>query len=71
MQSFAVAALQEAAEDFLVHLFEDVVLCCVHAHRVTIMTRDIQLSLRLRSDHFYNAHCDKERIRRACYGSFN
>ena len=32
----ALLALQEAAEDFLVHLFEDVNLCAIHARRVTI-----------------------------------
>ena len=32
-------ALQEATEDFLVHLFEDCNLCAIHAKRVTISTR--------------------------------
>lgn len=32
----ALLALQEAAEDFLVHLFEDCLLCAIHAKRVTI-----------------------------------
>lgn len=26
----------QAAEDFLVHLFEDAVLCAIHAKRVTV-----------------------------------
>ena len=34
-----VMALQEATEDFLVHLFEDCNLCAIHAKRVTISTR--------------------------------
>ena len=40
-QSTALAALQEAAENFLVGLFEDVNLLAVHAKRVTVMPRDI------------------------------
>ena len=47
-QSQAVMALQEAAEAFLVHLFEDTNLCAIHAKRVTIMQKDIQLARRLR-----------------------
>jgi histone H3 len=40
-QSSAVLALQEAAEAYLVGLFEDTNLCAIHAKRVTIMSRDI------------------------------
>ena len=40
-QSTALAALQEAAENYLVGLFEDVNLLAVHAKRVTVMPRDI------------------------------
>ncbi|KAG6869275.1 hypothetical protein C0993_000028 [Termitomyces sp. T159_Od127] len=47
-QSSAILALQEATEAFLVHLFEDANLCAIHAKRVTIMTRDIQLARRIR-----------------------
>jgi histone H3/H4 len=47
-QSSAILALQEAAEAFLVHLFEDSNLCAVHAKRVTLMTKDMQLARRLR-----------------------
>ena len=36
-QSTALVALQEAAENFLVGLFEDVNLLAVHARRVTVM----------------------------------
>jgi histone H3 len=36
-QSAAIAALQEAAETYLVVLFEDTNLCAIHAKRVTIM----------------------------------
>ena len=36
-QSTALATLQEAAENFLVGLFEDINLLAVHAKRVTVM----------------------------------
>ncbi|KAK4148570.1 histone H3-like protein [Chaetomidium leptoderma] len=47
-QSQAILALQEAAEAFLVHLFEDTNLCAIHAKRVTIMQKDLQLARRIR-----------------------
>eukprot|EP00388_Colpodella_angusta_P043722 GDKK01060477.1.p1 GENE.GDKK01060477.1~~GDKK01060477.1.p1 ORF type:complete len:140 (+),score=34.65 GDKK01060477.1:3-422(+) len=49
-QSQAVMALQEAAEAYLVGLFEDTNLCAIHAKRVTIMPRDIQLARRIRGE---------------------
>ncbi|PHU30442.1 histone H3.2, partial [Capsicum chinense] len=49
-QSSAVAALQEAAEAYLVGLFEDTSLCAIHAKRVTIMPKDIQLARRIRGE---------------------
>lgn len=49
-QPAALNALQEAAEAYLVYLFEDTNLCCVHARRVTIMPRDIQLARRIRRE---------------------
>ena len=52
-QSSAVLALQEAAEAYLVSLFEDTNLCAIHAKRVTIMTRDLQLAKRIRGDRFW------------------
>ncbi|XP_065081818.1 histone H3-like [Ochlerotatus camptorhynchus] len=45
-QSSAVMALQEASEAYLVGLFEDTNLCAIHAKRVTIMPKDIQLARR-------------------------
>ena len=51
-QSTAIAALQEAAENFIVGLFEDVNLLAVHAKRVTVMPRDIRLALRIHGDHY-------------------
>lgn len=47
-QSNAVMALQEACEAFLIHLLEDTNLCAIHAKRVTIMQKDIQLARRIR-----------------------
>jgi histone H3/H4 len=44
-QSSAVLALQEAAEAYLVGMFEDTNLCAIHAKRVTIMPKDIQSCL--------------------------
>lgn len=49
-QSAAIGALQEAAEAYLVGLFEDTNLCAIHAKRVTIMPKDIQLARRIRGE---------------------
>ncbi|KAK9665500.1 hypothetical protein RND81_14G115800 [Saponaria officinalis] len=49
-QSHAVWALQEAAEAYLVGLFEDTNLCAIHAKRVTIMPKDMQLAKRIRGE---------------------
>ena len=49
-QSTAVLALQEASEAYLVGLFEDTNLCAIHAKRVTIMPKDIQLARRIRGE---------------------
>ena len=49
-QSLAIKALQEAAEAYLVGLFEDANLCAIHAKRVTIMPKDIQLARRIRGE---------------------
>ena len=46
----AINALQEAAEAYLVGLFEDTNLCAIHAKRITIMPRDIQLARRIRGE---------------------
>ena len=50
-QTQAILALQEAAEAYLVGLFEDTNLCAIHAKRVTIMPKDIQLTRRIRGEH--------------------
>ena len=49
-QASAVLALQEAAEAYLVGLFEDTNLCAIHAKRVTIMPKDMQLARRIRGE---------------------
>ncbi|XP_074156222.1 histone H3-like centromeric protein A isoform X2 [Sminthopsis crassicaudata] len=47
-QSQALLALQEAAEAFITHLFEDAYLLSIHARRVTLYPKDIQLARRIR-----------------------
>ena len=42
-RSSTITTLQEASEAYLVHLYEDTNLCAIHAKRVTIMPKDIQL----------------------------
>lgn len=49
-QTSTIVALQEAAEAYLVDLFEDTNLCAIHAKRVTIMPQDIQLARRIRGE---------------------
>ena len=49
-QSVAILCLQEAAEAYLVGLFEDTNLCAIHARQVTIMPKDIQLARRIRGE---------------------
>ena len=51
-QSSAIMVLQEAAEYYLVSLFEDTNLCCIHAKCVTIMPKDIQLACRIWGEWF-------------------
>jgi histone H3 len=49
-QGSAVLALQEATEAYLVGLFEDTNLAAIHAKRVTIQPKDIQLARRIRGE---------------------
>ena len=49
-QSAAILCLEEAAEAYLVQLFDGVNLCAIHARRVTIMPKDIQLARRIRGE---------------------
>ena len=50
MQPTALACLQEAAEAYLTALFEDSNICALHAKRVTVMHRDMQLARRIRGE---------------------
>ena len=49
-QAVAVAATQEAAEAYTVGLYEDTNLSAIHAKRVTIMPKDMQLVRRIRGE---------------------
>lgn len=48
VQLNALHALQEASEMYVVGVFEDAVLCSIHAKRVTVMPKDLELALRIR-----------------------
>ena len=48
--SAVVGALQDAAEAYLVGLFENTNLCAIHAKRVTIMPKDIELAQRIHGE---------------------
>eukprot|EP00804_Cyclotella_cryptica_P020877 CCRYP_011482-RA/>CCRYP_011482-RA protein AED:0.06 eAED:0.02 QI:0/-1/0/1/-1/0/1/0/139 len=47
----ALASSQEASEAYLIGLMEDTNLCAIHARRVTIMPKDMQLSRRIRREY--------------------
>ena len=49
-QGSSVLALQEACEAYIIGLFEDTNLCALHAKRVTIMPKDVQLARRIRGE---------------------
>lgn len=49
-QKEALLALQEAGEMFVITLMEMTNLCAIHAKRVTIMPKDMQLARRIRGD---------------------
>ena len=49
-QVLAIECLQEASEAYLVSLFSDAMLCTVHARRVTLFPKDIQLARRIRGE---------------------
>lgn len=48
--SQAILAIQEAAEAYMIGLFEDTNLCASHAKRVTIYPKDMQLARRIRGE---------------------
>jgi histone H3 len=49
-QKSAIDALQEASEAYMVGLFEDTNLCAIHAKRVTIQPKDMELARRIRQE---------------------
>lgn len=49
-QAAAILGFQEACEAYLVGLFEDTNLLAIHAKRVTVMPKDIQLASQVRGD---------------------
>jgi histone H3 len=49
-QASALLALQEATESYATGLLSDANLCAVHAKRVTLQVKDIQLARRLRGE---------------------
>ena len=49
-QSTAILCLQEASEAYLINLFEWTNLAAIHAKRVTIMPKDMQLARRIRGE---------------------
>ena len=49
-QASAVEALQQASEDYLVGIFQHANRAAIHAKRVTIMPKDIQLARRIRGE---------------------
>ena len=52
-QSAAIMCLQEASEAYLGNLFKDSNLCAIHAKRITIMPKDIQLARRIWGERAY------------------
>jgi len=48
VQSTALVVLQEAAEDYIVGVMEDSVLCAVHGGRQTLMAKDMALARHIR-----------------------
>ena len=66
-QSTTIPALQEAAENFIVGLFEDVNLLSVHAKRVMVMPRVIRLALRIRGDHYHWCITPEDAARYKCH----
>jgi histone H3/H4 len=49
-QSAALAAMQDATEAYLVSAFEDANLATIHAKRVTVSARDLDLVSRVKRD---------------------
>ncbi|PAV87415.1 hypothetical protein WR25_14220 [Diploscapter pachys] len=71
-QGLALQCLHEAAESYLVGLFEEANLCAIHARRVTIMPKDIELVRRIRGETFtggnFIANCRPVPLASTVYG---
>ena len=52
LSSEAAEMIQLMAERYLVGLYEDAILCAIHAKRTTISPRDIQLTRRIRGEKY-------------------
>ena len=50
MQHIAVEALQDAAEYYINNLFDDANLCALHAKRITLQPKDMQMAMRIRGE---------------------
>ncbi|KAH7436535.1 hypothetical protein KP509_05G024900 [Ceratopteris richardii] len=51
IQALGLEALQEEAEAYLISMLKDSNMCAIHAKRLTIQPKDIQLARRIRGDH--------------------
>ena len=51
LQGSAIICLQEAAEACVLGLMEDANFCTIHAKRVTIMPKDIELAFHIWGEH--------------------
>ena len=49
IQGAALCALQEATEAYIIGILEDTNSCAIHAKRVTIMPKDMRLTMRIKS----------------------
>ena len=49
-QAAALEAIQEAAEHYLITMFDDANMCCIHRKRVTIEPKDIKLVRHIRNE---------------------
>ena len=58
-QSSACLALQEGYESYVVALFEDCVLECIHGKRKTVMPKDMHVAMRIRGEMDKYANCFK------------
>lgn len=50
IRSSALDAMQEATESYITSVLSDANLCTIHARRVTLFPKDLQLALRLRGE---------------------